>query len=78
MKTLATVTRIVPEKGYALALGDTGARYFLFARNFQRFCPTGFEGLATGDRVEFEAVEGPKGLRGVDIRVVPGGALAGL
>lgn len=70
MKTHATVTRMVPAKGYALALTDTGASILLAQRNFQRFCPVGFEGLGEGVRVECEIAEGPRGLRGVDIRVL--------
>lgn len=70
MKTEATVTRVVASKGYALALTDTGVSVLLPQRNFQRFCPEGFEGLGEGVRVECELIEGPRGARGVEIRVV--------
>lgn len=68
----ATVTKVVDEKGYALALSDMGQSFLLPQRNFERLGVLGFDDLRIGSVVEFTAIEGPRGLRGVDIRVVIG------
>ena len=66
----ARITRIFADKGFAFALDDLGYSYLLYAPNFEQFGRWGFADLCVGAQVRFIPIDGPKGWRGVDVRVV--------
>jgi hypothetical protein len=66
-RTAATVTRI--EQFFCLALDDGGAMYLLPAKNFEVTGRFGFAHLKYGSRVSFIPIEGPKGPRGLEVRI---------
>lgn len=58
------VERIHDDKGFGFIKDDSGKDYF-----FHRSAVSGeFEDLRTGDRVEFDAGQGPKGPRAETVR----------
>ena len=70
MKIRGTVTTVNIEKGYAIARGSDNRSYFCFVRYFDEMSYFKFEDLSFGATVEFEPTEGPKGPRGVDVRIL--------
>ncbi len=56
-------------RGFGFITGSDGTDYFFHATGLDRSSPPFLE-LNEGDRVEFEAEDGPKGLRAVGVRVV--------
>ena len=55
-------------KGYGFILPDTGGED-LFA-HFSSIDMDGYKSLKAGDQVEFEVLEGPKGVHAINIRAI--------
>lgn len=64
----ATVTR--SETSYCLALDEYGRTYLCPAQNFQTSTHYGFAHVRVGTIVRLTPVEGPKGWRGLEVRIV--------
>lgn len=56
--------------GFITAADGSGERFF-FHRTACRAVAGGFDALALGDKVQFEATQGPKGPRAEDVRLIP-------
>lgn len=69
------VTRIPLDKatgkrrGFCFVQGDDGNEYFLHATGLQRTTKT-FAEVVEGDQVDFNSVDGDKGLRAIEARVL--------
>ena len=59
-----TVKWFNAEKGYGFITGEDGQDVFV---HFSAINGTGFKTLAEGDTVEFEVVQGPKGLQAANV-----------
>jgi len=62
--TTGTITKVVAERGFAFARDETGNDYFVHASDLQM----DFEDLSEGDRVTFESVRSPRGLKATKVR----------
>lgn len=60
-----TVKRFSDEKGYGFIARDDGDDVFV---HFTAIEGDGFRTLAPGEQVEFEIVEGPKGLQAASVK----------
>lgn len=66
----AQVITIDHDARWCLAREDSGQTYLCPERNFQRLGAISFEDVVVGSRVVLTPIEGPKGMRGVDVRVL--------
>ena len=73
-KMTGRVTTVNIERGYAIVTGDVDQRrYFCFVNYFDEMSYFRFEDLRGGEPVRFEPIEGPRGPRGVDVRILGDG-----
>ena len=63
---IGTVKWFNEEKGYGFIVRDRGPDVFV---HHGSLLPPGLKSLREGERVEFEVVEGPKGLQAKNVRV---------
>ncbi|MFG3224589.1 cold-shock protein [Kitasatospora sp. NPDC048194] len=63
-----TVKWFNDEKGYGFISPDSGPDLFV---HFRAIEGSGFKSLVEGQKVSFEAVEGPKGMEADKVRVEP-------
>ncbi|MER6298050.1 cold-shock protein [Kitasatospora sp. NPDC001539] len=63
-----TVKWFNDEKGYGFISPDSGPDLFV---HFRAIEGSGFKSLVEGQKVSFEAVEGPKGMQADKVRVEP-------
>jgi CspA family cold shock protein len=64
-----TVKKIVADRGFGFIASEDGKDYFFHRTGLEP--PLVFEQLATGERVEFQLVSDPKGMRAARLRRVP-------
>ena len=66
MATTGTIKRLVSDKGFGFIAAGDGTEYFFH----QSACvQTAFDQLREGQSVTFDIGQGPKGLRGENVRV---------
>jgi CspA family cold shock protein len=62
-----TVKKIVADRGFGFITGDDGKDYFFHRDALD--ASVGFERLAGGEKVEFDAQSGPRGPRAINVRL---------
>lgn len=68
--TRATVTHTVFDKGYVVATDADGRSYFILYNACETMGQYRFQDLDFGSVVEFTAIDHPKGLRGIGVRIL--------
>ena len=63
--TNGTIKRLVRDKGFGFIAAGDGSEYFFH----QSSCQTPFDELREGQAVTFDKGQGPKGLRGENVRL---------
>ena len=63
------IKRIYPEKGYGFIKGVNAEEYF-FHRSGLEMTTVRFADLGEGMEVAFQPIEGPKGPRAIEVRVI--------
>ena len=66
-----TLIRLVPNKGYCFIRGDDGVSRFGHARAFAD--PLAFDRAREGQAVRFDPATDPRGLRAINIVLLPAG-----
>ncbi len=61
------IVRLLPDKGFGFVRAEDGVEYF-FHRSGVLRTSTAFADLSIGMRVEFEAEQGDKGPRAIEVR----------
>jgi CspA family cold shock protein len=67
MKEHGIVKWFNKDKGYGFIGRDSGSDVFV---HFSGIAGEGYRNLAEGDKVEFEVVQGERGLQAADVKVV--------
>ena len=63
-----TITRLEPERHYAIATDAFGVTYMIIPKNFAQFSSIQFADLELHAVVSFIGIDGPKGKRAIEIR----------